>query len=258
MKLKGRAAIITGGGRGIGRAIALAFAREGADVAINYRRDKDAAQATAAEIAAMGRKALAVQCDVTDYDGAVKMAAQAAEAFGKLDILINNAGIVSRGNTLADTPVEEMRQVVDTHLFGGFYFSKACIPYIRKNPRGDIHFLSSASPHMAPPKHGPYAAAKIAMEKMAEVMAKEEREHNIRVSSIACGVVATEMGKRLVRHTLGGDLSALGSKFPFGRVCQPEDVANLCLFLCSEQGSYISGHTIFLDGSDTIGVAKEE
>ena len=258
MKVPGRAAIVTGGGRGIGRAITLALAREGADVAINYRRDEGAANETIAEVEGMGRKGIAVQCDVTDWERVQGMVADVAKAFGKIDILVNSAGIVSRGAFSGDTEVEELHRVIDTHVFGTFHFVKACLPHLRKNPRSDIHVLSSMSPHLAPPGHMPYAVAKAAEEKMAEILAKEERRHNVRVNTIACGVVQTEMGVRLVRHTQGGELDDLTENFPFGRICQPEDVANLSLFLLSEEGSYMSGHVIFLDGSNPYGVAKEQ
>ena len=258
MSLAGRSALVTGGGRGMGRGIALALAGAGADVAINYRRDEAAAQKVAAEVQGMGRKALVMRCDVTDQAAVQEMVARSVEALGKLDMLVNNAGIVSRGNFIADTDVEDMRLVIDTHIFGSFYVTKEALPYLRKNPRADIHFISSASPHMAPKGHGPYAAAKAGMEAMARVLAKEEMAHSIRVNIITAGVVETEMGRRLVRFNWGEELEENRHLFPFGRPCQPEDVGNLCVFLASEAGSYLSGHAIFLDGGDTPGVARRE
>lgn len=257
MRLQGRAAIVTGGSRGIGRALAIGFAREGADVAINYRREKEAADETVAEIKRLGRKGFAYQCDVTDWEASRAMVESAAKDLGKIDLLVNNAGIASRGAYIVDTEIGEMRRIFDTHVFGAFHFCKAALPHMRKNPRSDVHFICSASPHLAPKGHGPYASAKIAVETFATILAKEENAHNVRVNSIACGVVETDMGKRLVKYTLGDDTSKLANRFPFGRVCQPEDVANLSIFLASDEGSYVSGHTIFLDGSDPTGVAKE-
>lgn len=258
MSLAGRSAIVTGGGRGIGRGIALALAQAGADVAINYRRDEAAAQEVAAEVQRMGRKCFAMRCDVTDQAAVREMVARSVEALGKLDLLVNNAGIVSRGNFIADTEVEDMRRVIDTHIFGAFYMTKEALPHLRKNPRGDIHFISSASPHLAPKGHGPYATAKAGMEAMARVLAREEMANNIRVNVIAAGVVETEMGRRLVRFNWGEELAESRHLFPFGRPCQPEDVGNLCVFLASQAGGYMSGHVIFLDGGDTPGVAKRE
>ncbi len=257
-ELAGRAAIITGGGRGIGRSIALGFARAGADVAINYRRDEAAAQAVGKEIAALGRKCLVEKADVTDEAATKSFVEHAAATLGKLDVVVSNAGIASRGNILGDTDVAEMRHIIDTHVFGAFHLLKNAVPHLRKNKRSDFIFISSLSPHLAPPGHGPYAAAKAALEAMSSVLAKEELQHGMRVSTIAATVVDTDLGKRLVKYNLGDEIEKVQSRFPFGRVCQPDDVANLCVFLASDKASYISGHTIFLDGADPIGVAKKE
>lgn len=257
MSLEGRAAIVTGAGRGIGRGIALTLAKAGADVVINYRRDGAAASAIAAAIKKLGRKALAVQCDVTDADAVVSMVDAAVEYLGKLDLLVNNAGIASRGDTIADTDPAEMRKVVDTHLFGAFNVLKVALPHLRQHKRSDVQFISSMSPHITPVGHGPYASAKAALETLAKVLAREEMSNGIRVNTIACGVVDTEMGHRLVKANMGETMEDARDAFPFGRVCQPEDVGNLCVFLASDKGSYIAGHTIFLDGGDPIGVGRE-
>jgi len=258
MDLTGRTAIVTGGGRGIGRGIALALARAGADVAINYRRDEAAAAAVAKEITAMGRRSLSVQADVTDEAAVRAFVEQAAAALGGLDLVVSNAGIASRGQFLGDTELAEMRRVIDTHVFGAFHLLKAALPHLRKRQRSDVIFISSLSAHMAPPGHGPYAAAKAALEAMAAVLAKEELRHGMRVNTIAATVVNTDLGKRLVKFNLGDEIGKVQGQFPFGRVCQPEDVGNLCVFLASDRASYISGHTIFLDGASGIGVAKKE
>jgi NAD(P)-dependent dehydrogenase (short-subunit alcohol dehydrogenase family) len=257
-ELTGRAAIVTGGGRGIGRSIAIALAQAGADVAINYRRDEAAAQAVSKAIAALGRKCLVEKADVTDEAVMKAFVERTAATLGKLDVVISNAGIASRGNTLADTDPAEMRRIIDTHVFGAFHLLKHAVPHLRKNKRSDFIFISSLSPHIAPPGHGPYAAAKAALEAMSSVLAKEELKHGMRVNTIAATVVDTDLGKRLVKYNLGDEIEKVQAQFPFGRVCQPEDVANLCVFLASDKASYISGHTIFLDGADPIGVAKKE
>ena len=257
MELAGRAAIVTGGGRGIGRGIALALAEAGADVAINYRRDEAAAKEVVKQIEGFGRRAFSAQCDVTDADAVNAMVAAVDAAFGKLDLLVSNAGIASRGQLLADTEVSEMRRVIDTHVFGAFHFFQAALPRLRKNERSDVIVISSVSPHRTPPGHGPYAVAKAGLEAMAKVLAKEERRHGMRVNIIAAGVVETDLGRRLVKFNMGDELENVVSQFPFGRACQPEDVANLCVFLASDKGSYITGHTIFLDGGDGIGAMKQ-
>jgi NAD(P)-dependent dehydrogenase (short-subunit alcohol dehydrogenase family) len=130
---------------------------------------------------------------------------------------------------------------------GAFYFIKEALPVLRKQTRGDIINVSSVSPYSCPAGHAPYAMAKAGLNALSSVLAKEELSHNIRVSTIACGLVETDMATRLV-GAMGMDLKDLAKNLPFGRVCQPEDVGNLCAFLCSDEGGYISGHPVFLDG----------
>lgn len=248
MKLSGKVAIVTGGGRGIGKGIALALAGEGADIAFNYRRDIEAAKSTAGAIAAMGRRALSIQADVTDYAQVKAAVAQTVDTFGKIDILVNNAGIASRGKFVADTEADEMERLFKIHVMGAFYFIKSALPILRAQKRGDIINISSVSPFSCPAGHAPYATAKAALNALSSVLAREELGHNIRVNTIACGIVETDMAARLVRGAMGMDLKDLAKNLPFGRVCQPEDVGNLCAFLCSDEGGYISGHPVFLDG----------
>lgn len=248
MKLAGKVAFITGGDRGIGKGIALVLAREGADIAFNYRRDIESAGKTAKEIEALGRRALAVQADVTEYGQVKSAVSKTLDTFGKVDILVNNAGIASSGRYVIDTEAEEMTRLFNVHVMGAFYFTKEFLPVIRKQPRGDIIFISSVSPHFCVAGHAPYAAAKAGLEAMASCLAKEELRNNIRVNTIACGLVDSEMGKRINRAVLGKEIKEIEKDLPFGRVCHPEDVGNLCMFLCSEEGSYISGDVIFLNG----------
>ncbi|MBC8477785.1 MAG: glucose 1-dehydrogenase [Dehalococcoidia bacterium] len=248
MTTERRVAIVTGGSRGIGRGISLALAKAGADVAICFRRDEDAAKSTVAEIEAMGRKAAAFPADVTDYDKVKEAVAKAVDTFGRIDILVNNAGIASRGQYIADTDIEEMHRVMNIHLFGAFHFVQSVLPHMRKQERGDIHFISSMAAAQCAAGHGPYATAKAALEAFAKVLAKEELPNNIRVNAIALGLVETEMGTRLVKATTGQSIKDIAGGMPFQRVCQPADVGNLCAFLCSDEAGYISGHVISLDG----------
>ena len=246
--LTGRAALVTGGSRGIGRGIALCLARAGADVAVNYRKDTDAAQQTVRDIEAVGRRAIAVQADVSDRDAVQHMVVEVAQRLGKLDILVNNAGMASRGDPIGKVDPSEMQRVFGAHVFGAFHCVQAALPHLRKNPRADIHFISSLGALRMPPNYFPYGPAKAAMEGMARILGKEELRNNIRVNVIACGLVKTDMGRRLVKAVAGADIDALDKTYPFGRVCTPEDVGNLSAFLCSETGGYISGHVINLDG----------
>jgi 3-oxoacyl-[acyl-carrier protein] reductase len=256
MSLEGRVAIVTGGSRGIGREISLALAKGGADVAICFRRDEAAAKDSIAQIEAMGRKALAFQADVSDNSKVQEMVAKTVETFGKIDILVNNAGIASRGNYISDTDINEAHRVMNVHVFGAFHFVQSVLPFMRKQERGDIHFISSVAAIQCLPGHGPYAMAKASLETMAKVLAKEELPNNIRVNVVALGLVETEMGSRLVEATTGQHIEDIHRRMPFGHVCQPTDVGNLCTFLCSDEGGYISGHVIYLDGGTWQPIAQ--
>ena len=143
MTLSGRVALVTGASRGIGRGIALALARAGADIAVNYRREAEAAAAVVAEICAMGRRAKAYHAPVDDFEACSSMVDAVVRDFGGLSILINNAGIASRGRTVAETDPMEMERVVRVHAFGPHYMSKLAIPHLRKNARSDIVMISS-------------------------------------------------------------------------------------------------------------------
>ena len=247
--LTGRRAFVTGGSRGIGRAIAVALAEAGADVAINYNRDADAANETCEAIRALGRRAEAYQGNVADFDAAQAMLSQALADFGDFSILVNNAGIASRGNTVVDTDPAEMRRVVATHVFGTQHMAHLLVPQMRGQERGDVICISSGAAQSLGARGGPYNMAKSGMEALAYTLAKEEKEHGIHVNIVAPGLVETDMGKRLVRATRGvEDMRELDARSPFGRVCQPEDIADAVVFLCSEDASYVTGQRITVNG----------
>ncbi len=249
MGLEGRIALVTGGGRGIGRAVSLALAEDGADVAVNYRRDEEAAAATVGEIEALGRRAVAVRASVDDVAEVREMVAEAVERLGPVDILVNNAGIASRGAFVVDTDPDELARVVSIHALGSHHVTQAVLPHMRTRPRGDVIMISSAATREYGPGTAPYVMAKAALEALALTLANEERERGIRVNVVAPGLVETEMGRRLVRAVSGlDDLRALDASMPFGRVCQPEDVAGVVRFLVSERGGYISGQRIYVGG----------
>ncbi len=249
MSLEGRVALVSGGNRGVGKGISLGLAEDGADIAVNYRRGEDTALEVVAEIEAMGRKAKAYQASVSDYEAVKEMVANVAEDFGRIDILVNNAGIASRGQSVADTDPAEMERVVAVHCFGAFYLTKEVIPHMRKLERGDIIMISSSATRDMMPNGAPYSIGKVGLEAIAKTVAKEELANGIRVNIVAPGLVETDMGERLVRATQGvEDIKTLYSKSPFGRVCQPEDVANVVRFFVSEQNSYVTGDRVYVDG----------
>src|SRR5450755_4678089 len=201
--LDGRVALVTGGGRGIGKAIALGLAQDGADIAVNYRKNEAAALETVAEIEKLGRKARAYAASIDDYAQCEAMVNAAIADFGHVDILVNNAGNASRGQTVADTDPAELDRVIRTHAFGAWSCSKLVLPSMRTRPRGDIVMISSAATLHMGANSAPYNMAKAALEALAATLAKEERRHGIHVNVVAPGLVDTEMGRRLVKGAMG-------------------------------------------------------
>ncbi|MBE7520223.1 MAG: SDR family oxidoreductase [Thermoflexaceae bacterium] len=253
MSLAGRVALVTGGGRGIGRAISLALAEDGADVAVNYRRDEEAARQTAAEIQALGRRAGAYAASIDSFDDDRAMVEAVLKDFGYVDILVHNAGIASRGQSVADTDPAELERVIRTHAFGPHYLSKLLAPQMRARPRGDVIFISSVATLSLAANGAPYNMGKAAMEALAMTLYKEERPHGTHVNIVAPGLVETDMGVRLAKATMGvQDIHELDRRMPFGRVCQPGDVADVVRYLVSEGASYLSGQRIYVDGGGNI------
>ena len=253
LPLSGRVALVTGGGRGIGRAISLGLAADGADVAVNYRKDRAAAEDTVAAIEALGRRASAHQASVDLVDDDRRLAAEVAAEYGAVDILVNNGGIASRGHTVADTDPAELERVMRTHALGPHHLCQAVLPSMRTQPRGDIVFISSVATLTHAANGGPYNMGKAAMEALAFTLAKEELGHGIHVNVVAPGLVDTSMGQKLMKAVAGvDDLRALDSSMPFGRVCQPDDVADVVRWFVSPAAGYVTGQRVNVDGLATF------
>jgi 3-oxoacyl-[acyl-carrier protein] reductase len=253
-----RIALVSGGSRGIGRAVSLALAQDGVDVAVNYRRDEEAAAETVKSIEALGRRAVAVQASVDDWDADVAMVDHVVEALGPPSILVHSGGIASRGGSVVDTDLADLERVVRTHAFGGFYLAKLCIPHMQGQPRGDIVMVSSVATQTMAARGAPYNMGKAALEALASTLAKELQSDDVRVNVVAPGLVATEMGDRLVRARSRGAVASaeeLDQGFPFGRVCRPEDVAEVVRWLVSDAAGYVSGARIPVDGGGPGGAA---
>lgn len=248
MNLEGRVALVTGGGRGIGAGCSMAFAQAGADVALTYRKDEDSAKDTVAEIEKLGRKALPVRCDVSQEDQVAAAIKKVLGEFKKIDILVSNAGIASRGNSVLDTSTEEMRRVFDTHVMGTFWCCQGVIASMRDQGKGHIIIISSTATIGHAANGAPYNMAKSALESLTNTLSKEEGPNGIRVNTIGPGLIETEMGRRLVKARGTTDIKDLHAVSPFGRVGQPEDIGNLAAFLCTDEGSYVSGQTIYVHG----------
>lgn len=247
--LAGRVALVTGGGRGIGRAISRRLAHDGAAVAVAYRRDEAAAQETVDAIAAAGGRATMHQASVNSLDDCRALVDGVLAEHEYVDILVSNAGIASRGNTIADTDPAEMERLLQTHALGAFFLCHLLVPQMRDRPRGDVVAISSVATDRATPRGAPYMMGKAALEALARTLAAEEMPNGIHVNIVAPGLVVTDMGDRLVRARAGvASASELDSRAPYGHVCRPEDVADVVAYLVSDQAGYLNGQRIAVDG----------
>ncbi|HXH21103.1 MAG TPA: SDR family oxidoreductase [Dehalococcoidia bacterium] len=250
--LVGRTALITGASRGIGAAIALAFAKEGVNVAINYNSNREAAHRVAEACRGAGVKAAVYQADVTDFEQCRAMAEAARAEIGVISILVNNAGIGSAAvgrKLVVETPPEDVLKLIAHHTMGSLYMCQLLVPAMRDLGRGDVIMISSQAAQQLGANGVTYNIAKAGMEALAHTLAKEERKHGIRVNIVAPGLVDTDMGLKLMNFTAGvTDLRQLDERMPFGFVCQPSDIANAVVFLCSEEGRYITNQRLTVNG----------
>jgi 3-oxoacyl-[acyl-carrier protein] reductase len=243
-KLDGKIALVTGSSRGIGRGIALAFAQEGADVVINYRRDAAAAEATVRSIDALGRQAVAIQADVADWAQVQTLAERALKTFGHLDIVVANSGIASRVAPVWEFDVDHWHKVINTNLHGVFYTCRATAGHLVERRSGNIILISSIGADACAPMGAPYYAAKAAVNALTKCLAKECAPAGVRVNCIAPGLILSDMGERMVKFY--GD--ALINSIPLGRGGQPEDVGRAAVFLASDDASFITGKILRVDG----------
>lgn len=243
MKLKDKATIITGASRGIGKAIALRLAQEGADIAFTYNTNSAKAAELETAIKKMGRKSIAIQADARNFDEAQKIASTVEESFGKINILVNNAGI-TQDRSLMGMTVEEWKAVIDTNLDSIFNYSKAVIVKMLKQKSGDIVNISSYSGVRGQASQTNYAASKAGMIGFTKSLAKEVGPYNIRVNAVAPGFVETEMLDKLSEKYLKKMLKLI----PQGRFGTAEEVAGVVSFLLSKDAGYITGQVIQMDG----------
>lgn len=241
--LQGKTAVVTGGSRGIGRAIALAFAEQGAEVAIVATKRSEAAEAVIAELVAKGSNARLYACDVSDPEAVTRVMAQILTDYGHVDILVNNAGI-TRDNLLPGLGESDIDDVIDVNLKGTIWVTRAFIRAMAKQRSGVILNISSVVGLMGNSGQTNYAASKAGVIGFTKSVAKEYGRRNIRCNAIAPGYIATEM-----TAALGAEKSEeIAKQLPLGRLGRPEDVAALALFLASDAASYITGEVISVDG----------
>lgn len=240
--LNGKTALVTGGSRGIGRAIALKLASQGADIAVIYAAGAEKAQQVCDEITAMGCHAAAFQCDVADFAQVKQTVAAVKAEFGGVDILVNNAGI-TRDGLLAMMKESDYDDVVDTNLKGAFNFIRHCCPLMMKKRSGKIINITSVSGIIGNAGQANYAASKAGLIGLTKSTARELAVRGVCCNAIAPGFIATDM----TAHEVAAD-NPLIAQIPLGRMGTPEEIAELAAFLAGPASDYITGQVIQIDG----------
>ncbi len=250
MQLKDQVALVTGGSRGIGKAIVQALAKEGAKVAFVYRGSQAAAEALAQEITANGGTALAIQADVAQPEAAQKVADQVLEAWGRIDILVNNAGVIRDGLFIRMEP-SDWQTVIDTNLTGTFSFCKAVAGQMALKQRaGRIINISSVAASHVNAGQCNYSASKGAVNSFTRALAVELGSRNVTVNAVAPGFIETDMSEA-VRNKAGDFIQK--KLIPARRLGKPEDIAAVVVFLASPGAAYITGQVITVDGGLSLG-----
>ncbi len=249
MRLQGKVAVVTGGDRGIGRAITERFAREGADVVINYAHNEAEAKLALGAVEAAGRRGLTVRADMGTHADVLRLVDEAARHFGNLDILVNNAGVETDAPFL-DATEADFDKVLGVNLKGVFFMTQAFARHLvgAKRP-GKVITVSSVHEEIPFPNYASYCASKGGVKMLTRDLAVELGGHGITVNAIAPGAIETDINRSLLADK--PRLDALRKKIPLGRMGKPEDVAGVAAFLASADADYVTGSTYFVDGGLT-------
>ncbi len=243
MRLENKVAIVTGAGRGIGKAVAIAFATEGADI-VAVARTKEEIEETCHEVEALGRQGLAIPIDVTNADQIKEMVQKSVSQFKKIDILVNNAGVIKLTPVLELTEADWDR-IIDINLKGTFLCSQATARHMIKQERGKIINIASVGAHVGSPGTAAYAASKGGIIQLTKVLAVEFGKYNINVNVVSPGLTVTSMAAYLAKERSDSQDS---DRIPLRRLAKPEDIADAVLYLASSDSDYVTGQEIIVDG----------
>ncbi|MFN0316581.1 MAG: SDR family NAD(P)-dependent oxidoreductase [Burkholderiales bacterium] len=247
-----KVALVTGGSRGIGAAIVRALAAAGYVVAFSYRDRKDSAMALAAELRGSGHEAKAFQCDTGDAAQADALVADTLHEFGRIDALVNNAGVHVPHVRLADLKDEDWAWVMNVNLTAPFRLARAVLPIMRKQKSGHIINLSSNAAQRFPAGYGVYAISKAGLEAFTRILSKEEGRNAIRVNGIGPGPIRTDMLRESFEAMGNERASAFVESFALGRMGEPEEIASVVAFLVSDAASYMTGQIIYVNGGGMV------
>ena len=252
MSFANTSALVVGGSRGIGRAVTLALAKQGADVAFIYRASDAQAEDVCRAVREAGRRALPIRVDLADSLAVGQAVNQAAEMFGGLHTLIHAAGAMGTWETVADLSIAAWDRYVAVDLSGAFYTIHHALPYLRKSGKGSIVAVTSIAAQMCQARNVQGAAAKAGVEAMIRVVAKEEGKRGVRANAIAIGLTDTDMGQAAFDEWGPETSKRVIAGIPLGRIGTPEEVARAVLFLAGDEGGYITGKVLQVDGGQFI------
>ena len=245
MELEGKVAVVTGSGRGVGRSVALAYGREGANVIVNYAHSEKAAEEVVEEIKKMGRKSVAVKADVSKPAEAEALVQAAGDNFGRLDILLNNAGI-TRPAMMHKMTEQQWDEVVDLHMKGSFLCAQAAYPFFKEQKSGNIINVTSVAGIVGTVGQMNYSAAKGGIISMTKSMARELARYQVCVNVVSLGIVATEMTEKIRTDPKLNDIYM--NRILLKKFAEPDDITPAFVFLASDKAHYITGQLLCVDG----------
>jgi 3-oxoacyl-[acyl-carrier protein] reductase len=251
-QFSGNVALVTGGSRGVGRAAACEFARRGADVAILYKANRDLAEAVVRDVRAEGVNAIALQVDLAEADATRRAFDEVVEKLGRLDILVHSAGAPVSWRLVREHDPAEWAQFIANDLVGGFNAIQNAVRHMRANKRGSITAISSIASQMSQSRNSQGAAAKAGLEALVRVVAREEARAGIRANAVPIGLTDTEQTRSAMAQWGTETSRKVVEAIPLGRIGTPEEVAKFCAYLAGEDGAYITGKVIQIDGGQII------